>query len=159
MRHGLTSAPIRRPSKREAQGKADEHCQRTRITVDQEASNEDQNNETPVNVVVMFNSIIVSQHCIRGKSNGGRVFPSFKRMAGRDMQRMPICRVARTSERAFDEQTAWCIQQAGRRRIGRDIGMARRRAISMAKLYVAEERTPEVQRWLTRDWTRIKSGR
>ncbi|UTH34089.1 polyamine ABC transporter substrate-binding protein [Ectopseudomonas hydrolytica] len=29
----------------------------------------------------------------------------------------------------------------------------------MAKLYVAEERTPEVQRWLTRDWTRIKSGR
>jgi len=29
----------------------------------------------------------------------------------------------------------------------------------LAKLYVAEERTPEVQRWLTRDWTRIKSGR
>ncbi|PKQ41276.1 spermidine/putrescine ABC transporter substrate-binding protein PotF [Pseudomonas sp. YY-1] len=29
----------------------------------------------------------------------------------------------------------------------------------MAKLYVAEERKPEVQRWLTRDWTRIKSGR
>jgi len=29
----------------------------------------------------------------------------------------------------------------------------------MAKLYVAEERSPEVQRWLTRDWTRIKSGR
>jgi len=29
----------------------------------------------------------------------------------------------------------------------------------LAKLYVAEERTPEVQRWMTRDWTRIKSGR
>ncbi|GIZ13114.1 polyamine ABC transporter substrate-binding protein [Pseudomonas sp. NCCP-436] len=29
----------------------------------------------------------------------------------------------------------------------------------MAKLYVAEERPREVQRWLTRDWTRIKSGR
>lgn len=29
----------------------------------------------------------------------------------------------------------------------------------MAKLYVARERPREVQRWLTRDWTRIKSGR
>ncbi|MGE8503172.1 MAG: polyamine ABC transporter substrate-binding protein [Pseudomonas sp.] len=29
----------------------------------------------------------------------------------------------------------------------------------MAKLYVAEERPRDVQRWLTRDWTRIKSGR
>jgi putrescine transport system substrate-binding protein len=29
----------------------------------------------------------------------------------------------------------------------------------MTKLYVAEERPREVQRWLTRDWTRIKSGR
>lgn len=28
-----------------------------------------------------------------------------------------------------------------------------------AKLYVAAERPREVQRWLTRDWTRIKSGR
>ena len=29
----------------------------------------------------------------------------------------------------------------------------------MAKLYVARERPRDVQRWLTRDWTRIKSGR
>lgn len=29
----------------------------------------------------------------------------------------------------------------------------------MAKLYVAEERPRDVQRWLTRDWTRFKSGR
>ncbi|OEC47413.1 spermidine/putrescine ABC transporter substrate-binding protein PotF [Pseudomonas sp. 1D4] len=29
----------------------------------------------------------------------------------------------------------------------------------MAKLYVARERPREIQRWLTRDWTRIKSGR